>query len=356
MKLNKKIAIVCNYSLNPNRIGGMDRFFIAYDDACKNSGYQISWFFAGGKKYNFYNNLEIHICSHNLNSEFLDFHLKNEYNIVVTHFVELCTPFFKNIKSINAPFVIAVDHNPRPIDGHPFKKRIKNKLKGKLYSKYIDLFIGVSKYTVDSILKDYGTHLNYKTQIVYNGIATEIYQRRETTNFGKFIVASHLRNSKGIQDLINAVSLFSAENKALVYIDIYGEGPMEMELRDMVKSLELESIFSFKGSTPELPNLFKNYSFLIQPTYMECFSLSILESLASNVPVITTPVGGNEEIIKNEVNGFIFPAKNVSELRDLLEGILNRTKGIQNDTSKKIEEEFNLSEMVKNHVKLLPCT
>ena len=32
---------------------------------------------------------------------------------------------------------------------------------------------------------------------------------------------------------------------------------------------------------------------------MECFSLSILESLAANIPVITTPVGGNLEVVTN---------------------------------------------------------
>jgi glycosyltransferase involved in cell wall biosynthesis len=34
-------------------------------------------------------------------------------------------------------------------------------------------------------------------------------------------------------------------------------------------------------------------------SHMECFSLSILESCVMNVPVITTNVGGNEEVIVN---------------------------------------------------------
>lgn len=333
----------------------MDRFFVTYDEECKKLGYEISWFFAGGIKYDFYDNLEAHICSKDLNLEFLDFHRKNEYKTVITHFVELCTPFFKNLKSINDPFIIAVDHNPRPLGGFTKKKRIKNKLKGILYSKYIDLFIGVSKYTADSILKDYGTYLKPKTKIVYNGIATEVYQKRKLENFGKFIVASHLRSSKGIQDLINAISLLSVENKALIQIDIFGEGPMEIKLKEMVKRLELESIFTFKGSTPELPNLFKNYSFLLQPTYMECFSLSILESLASNVPVITTPVGGNEEIVEDGVNGYIFPAQDIEALKNILTEILLSKGEIQKEVAIKIERDFTLKRMVEDHVKLLEC-
>lgn len=356
MKLNKNIAVICNYDLNPDRIGGMDRFFVSYDEECKKLGFKISWFFAGGIKYDFYDDLDLHICSKDLYSEFLDFHQINEYNIVITHFVELCTSFFKTIKTKNNPFIISVDHNPRPIDGFSIIKRVKNKLKGILYAKYIDLFIGVSKYTTNCILSDFGKHLQTKTKVVYNGIATDVYLKRETENFGKFIVASHLRTSKGIQDLIKAVSLVSSKAKKKILIDIYGEGPIENELKELVESLELDTVFTFKGSTPELPSIYKDYSFLLQPTYMECFSLSILESLASNVPVITTPVGGNEEVVINGINGFIFPAKDVVQLSKLLDEILNRSKKIQENTCSEIEEKFNLTRMVNEHLTLLPCT
>lgn len=356
MKLNKRIAIICNYHLNPNRIGGMDRFFVAYDDACKHLGYEISWFFSGGKNHAFYKGLEVHICSKDLQLEFLEIHKKNSYQMVISHFVQLCTPFFKKIKAVNNPYVITVDHNPRPLEGFPIKKRIKNKLKGILYSKYIDLFIGVSRYTTNCILNDFGKHLQTKTKVVYNGIATDVYLKREEENFGKFIVASHLRASKGIQDLIKAVSLLSKETKNKLKVDIFGEGPMEKELKQLVKSLNLENNFTFKGSTPELPNLYKDYSFLLQPTYMECFSLSILESLASNVPVITTPVGGNEEVVTHGINGFIFPAKDFNELSRVLEDIINRTKSIQKDTALEIEENFTLTRMVNDHLNLFPCT
>ncbi len=356
MKSDKTIAIICNYQLNPNRIGGMDRFFVAYDKSCKELGYKLTWFFSGGEKYLFYKGLDLHICEKELKSEFLEFHKMNIYTIVISHFIELCTPFFKTIKSIDSPFTIAVDHNPRPLGGVPFKKRIKNKIKGNLYSKYIDLFIGVSQYTSNCILSDFGKHLSPKTKVVYNGIETEVYLKREAGNFGKFVVASHLRTSKGIQDLIAAVSLLSSEAKNQTKIDVFGEGPMENELKALVRSLELENIFNFKGSSSDLPKLFKNYSFLLQPTYMECFSLSILESLASNVPVITTPVGGNEEVVINGVNGFIYPAKDVVKLSGLLEEILNRSREIEKNTFSEIEENFNLSRMVNEHIALLSCT
>ncbi|MGB8706052.1 MAG: glycosyltransferase family 4 protein, partial [Gillisia sp.] len=200
---------------------------------------------------------------------------------------------------------------------------------------------------------DYGKHLAPKTGLIYNGIATQEYARRQEKNYGRFIVASHLRPSKGIQDLIEAVSLLEPGLKQRLEINIFGEGPMEAELKELVKGKNLEKQIRFCGSSPELPGLFKNYSYLLQPTYMECFSLSILESLAANVPVVTTPVGGNLEIIADGQNGFIFAAGNAEQLAEILKGILQQQRSISEPVDELIRNHYDLEKMVKEHLALL---
>ena len=357
MDRSKRIAVICDYRLDPNRIGGMDRFFRAYNQELLQKGHKLIWFFSGGEKYEFYSGFELIIAKKGQSLEDLVLnHLKadNSFNLFVTHFLPLCTAFFKRLKQLNESYIIAVDHNPRPPQGFPLKKRIKNKIKGRLYSQYIDLFIGVSKYTANCILRDYGNSLKNKTKVVYNGIDTSIYlKRNNNNNQGKFIVASHLRKSKGIQDLIEAVNLLPAEKKQLIKIDIFGEGPLEVPLKSQVNKYKLEEQIAFKGSSSRLPELFQHYSFLLQPTYMECFSLSILESLAANVPVITTPVGGNPEIITPGENGYFFEPGDINELRDLLGKTLEDELDIQKNLNLLIEEDFSLQQMLRQHIKLL---
>jgi glycosyltransferase involved in cell wall biosynthesis len=351
----KNIAVVCNYELKPTRIGGMDRFFKAYNEAFLQKGYKPTWFFSGGHKFDFYSGFELQIAEKESVESFM---LKSgkSFDVVVTHFLTLCTSFYKELKERDQPYIIAVDHNPRPLKGFPLKKQIKNRLKGSLYSRYIDCFVGVSQYTADCILQDYGSNLEKKTKVVYNGIDTSVYLKRTEEHRGKFIVASHLRKSKGIQDLIEAVKILPEEIRDKIQIDVFGEGPLEKDLKEMVAEYGLQEQFIFKGSSPHLPELFKNYSYMLQPTYMECFSLSILESLAANVPVITTLVGGNPEIISHGKNGFIFQTGNVGELSELLQKVMQREISIAQDVSALIEMEYNLEQMVTNHIKLLPCT
>lgn len=357
MNTNKKLAVVCNYALNPNRIGGMDRFYVAYDKKAKELGYEVHWYFSSYKEsISFFEDLTIFSSESSSVESFFINNLKQEkvsYHTLVTHFVALCTPFFKAAKKTGIKKIIAVDHNPRPLKGFPFKKQLKNKLKGLLYGNYINRFVGVSAYTKKHILKDFGYQLNAKTSVIYNGIDTAVFKKRNTLNKYKFIVTSHLRQSKGIQDLIVAISCLEQSIQQLIEIDIYGEGPFENELKELTSKYNLTEIIKFKGSTSQLNVLFSNYSYMIQPTYMECFSLSILESLASNVPVITTTVGGNLEIIEHGKNGFIFNPGAVYELTELLKNLLLDKIAIDTETYPVIENHFNLAQMVTNHINLL---
>jgi glycosyltransferase involved in cell wall biosynthesis len=357
--VNKKIAILCDYKLLPERIGGMDHFFWAFQKKCKDEGVKIDWFFPNVSNHNDYANFHIIATEDNASIEltFLSYLKKNKpkYDLVITHFLELCTPFFREAKIKTRSKIIAVDHNPRPLEGYSRTKGILKKLKGRLYSTFIDVFIGVSQYTVFEMQKDFGKHIANKCKTIYNGVIIDhilIQKDRKKLN-PRFLVASHLRESKGIQDLITAVSLLSSEITKELTIDIYGDGPYKSQLESMVTEKELHHVFQFMGNSPTLHTTYAAYDYMIQPTYMECFSLSILESLAANVPVITTPVGGNEEAVTAGENGYIFTAKDTKALKGIIERLYEGKQGITINTRTAIENEFTIDYMVNNHFKLI---
>ncbi len=356
----KRIAIVCNYKLLEDRVGGMDYFFWCFQKACNDKQIEIDWFFPNLASHGEYHKFNIipPLTNESLEKSVFS-HLiikKVQYSNVITHFVELCTSFFADLKKIQNSNIIAVDHNPRPINGYSLKKRLKKRLKGILYSKHIDQFIGVSDYTSHAILNDFGRFLENKTQTIYNGVLIDkiipkVNERRKLNP--KFLVVSHLRESKGIQDLIKAVNALPDALKEDLKIDLYGSGPYKEELFKLVRLFKLEPVFSFKGNQSNLNEVYQNYDHLIQPTHMECFSLSILESLAANIPVLTTPVGGNLEIVTHNKNGFIFEAKAINQLVCLLESIINGEKYITDNTRTLIENKFSIDSMVDNYMELI---
>ncbi|WP_232731991.1 glycosyltransferase family 4 protein [Confluentibacter lentus] len=355
----KHIAIICNYELLESRVGGMDYFFWAFHKKCAEEQIAVDWFFPNTASHGDYYLFNIMPSeSTGLEHHFINY-IKTqnvEYTHIITHFVELCTSFFKDIKTYQTSKVIVVDHNPRPLNGYPLKKRIKKRIKGVLYSKYINQFIGVSNYTSRAILQDFGGFLKPKTHTIYNGVLIDTITPKTTERIKinpKFLVVSHLRYSKGIQDLIKSVHMLSEDLKSDLKIDVYGDGPYKKELLQLVSKYNQESIINFKGSHSNVNELYQHYDYLIQPSHMECFSLSILESLAANIPVITTPVGGNTEVVTNNENGFIFETKDVKALTSLLGSILKGEKSIVGNTRILIENKFSMDTMVQNHIKLL---
>ncbi len=353
------IAIICEYVLISKRIGGMDRFFVAYDAALKKKGYDATWFFKDVEPFDFYKGLKIISANREDLENFFLNHCKSnqlQFEVVITHFLQPISSFYKEVKNLMCPYIINVDHNPRPLEGFTLKKQLKNKIKGLLYGKYIDKLVGVSNYTSNHIIKDFGNGLKYKTTTVYNGIDINVYKKQQFDRTElpiQFLVVSHLRESKGVQDLLAALQKIDRSLLEKIHIDIYGDGPYKQQLLDLQKEFSLEDITYFKGSSSKLNKLFHNYHYLIQPTYMECFSLSILESLASNVPVITTTIGGNIEIIDDMVNGFLFEPKDFSTLAEIIINLVTHKIAIRNNVNAKIEDKYTLEIMVANHLKLL---
>lgn len=153
----KKIALICNYKLIPERVGGMDYFFWEFDAKCKANNIAVDWFFPNKSSHGNYGAMTIYSSENqSLETCFLEKFSSENYTHIITHFVEICTSFHKIIKQKTQAKIVAVDHNARPIKGYALKKKINKKLKGFLFSKYIDTFVGVSQYSVNMLVNDFG--------------------------------------------------------------------------------------------------------------------------------------------------------------------------------------------------------
>ena len=166
------------------------------------------------------------------------------------------------------------------------------------------------------------------------------------------MVVSHLRKSKGIQDLIKAVSMRQGLIKDQIVIDVFGSGPFEQELKNLAEALGCTNNFQFLGSTAVVER-YKEYDYLIQPSYMECMSLSILEALSAGIPVITTPVGGTPEVITPGVNGFLFEPGDIEALSAIISCCVSKEAQIKGPIQPNNPEKFTLDFMVEKYFKLI---
>lgn len=358
MELKNKIAVLCDYRLMPERVGGMDRFFWLFDAECKALGHEIVWFFPNDSRHEGYSQLAI-IAANGKSIEQTFLAYNQSFDVVFTHFLELCTPFFKMVKKKDSLIkVFCVVHVSSPVGGYPLKKQIFKWIKGLLYSNYVDFYITVSDFTKRELRRQYIINNSKKIIVINNGIDTSLFLKKTYklgSNKFKFIIASHLVFEKGIQDVIDAVYLLDTKVQEKILIHIYGKGSYTSHLEKKIKDYNLNSVFEFKGSVSNLFEIYSKYDYLIHSSYKETFCFTVLESLISNTPVITTNTpGGNILLeIKEDKNGYLYDSKDIKSLSQILEEIVEGKRVIKDDVSKEVIEKYSLEKMVANYLKLV---
>src|SRR5690606_33305814 len=97
----RHIAIICNYELLESRVGGMDYFFWAFNSRCKEEDIDVDWFFPNTATHGDYKSFHIILANNkNMEQSFIS-HITTQnvsYAFIITHFMELCTSFFADIK------------------------------------------------------------------------------------------------------------------------------------------------------------------------------------------------------------------------------------------------------------------
>lgn len=171
--------------------------------------------------------------------------------------------------------------------------------------------IAVSKGVMDYFNDIY--HLEDKTSVIANLInveqikekAVEIVSRLEFNNH--FISVGRLHNQKGYDILMNVVARLLKENKLPenFKLDIYGTGPMEMELKNQLSKLELENYVHLKGQTLNPFQYVKNADMFILSSRYEPFGLVIVEAMTLQVPVLATSNAATGELIESGKNGLV---------------------------------------------------
>ena len=110
-------------------------------------------------------------------------------------------------------------------------------------------------------------------------------------------------------------------------------------------------VFSFLG-LPIMPFLHLGHSSLktqafILPSSREGASVSVMEALARNVPIVTTDIAGMPLMIKDEKEGYVVPQRNSSEIAKAVKKILKW----ENRNIKKSAEQYKWKRIVDETVK-----
>jgi glycosyltransferase involved in cell wall biosynthesis len=119
---------------------------------------------------------------------------------------------------------------------------------------------------------------------------------------------------KGIYDLIEAMSVVVARRPGVTF-ELGGDKEVEEVRRLTEKSGVAKSVRMLGWVTGDVKiAAFARAHIYVLPSYHEGLPIGVLEAMAAGLPVVTTPVGGIPEVVKDGVNGLIVSPGDVKAL------------------------------------------
>lgn len=163
--------------------------------------------------------------------------------------------------------------------------------------------------------------------VVPSGFLGEIFRRRgfatrivpNVVNLERFAAAykggaPHIlvaRNLERLYDNASALRAFALVRKRypVARMTIAGSGPERGSLEVLARELGLADAVTFAGRVENsaMPALYQDASIALNPSLADNMPISVLEALASGVPVVSTDVGGVPFLVEHEKTALLVP-------------------------------------------------
>lgn len=238
----------------------------------------------------------------------------------------------------------------------------------RLLRPFIHRFIAVSQDLATWLVNVVGIPVDEVTQI-YNGVDQLRFSPKSATilpadcprgfvDEGSVVVGTvgRLAAVKDQQLLIRALAhIFdqTPQRHEQLRCIIVGDGPERDALVDCIRKLGMEKYVWLAGDREDIPELLACMDVFVLPSLAEGISNTILEAMASGLPVIATAVGGNPELVLDDVTGILVPPGDVLELArtvNLLVDSPERRISMGEKALERIEFDFRWERTVSDYL------
>ena len=137
---------------------------------------------------------------------------------------------------------------------------------------------------------------------------------------------------------------------------VIGEGPERSRLEAFASAHpDWKGRVSFLGSSNRVAEMLNAMDVYVLPSISEGISNSLLEAMATGLPVVATATGGNPEVVVDGDSGLLFAVGDSGELAEKLLG-LRATKDLRvrlgERALRRIKENFSIDSMVRNYAEM----
>lgn len=227
----------------------------------------------------------------------------------------------------------------------------------KLSFNHQSLGLGVSEEVSKSIRMNIKPKIDVKTLL--NGVNTSFYTRSDS---------SEIKESFGIPEnaiVVGNVAVFRFQKRLIewlrvmakltnsnpnVYGIIVGAGPLEEEIKEEWKALNLQNKVFFAGLQTNVKPYFEAFDIFMMTSSFEGLPIALLEAMSMECAVVSTNAGGIKEVIRNNTDGILVDIDEWESLPLKLEELIGDDELLQElkvASRKRVKENFSMKSMVE---------
>lgn len=186
---------------------------------------------------------------------------------------------------------------------------------------------------------------------IWNGINLDRFAYHGPRPTPTAISVARLSAVKDFPTLLRAVPLVLPHVPDF-RLRIVGDGPERATLDALIRELRIDSHVELLGERHDVPALLAESGFFVSSSLSEGISLTLLEAMAVGLPVVTTAVGGNPEIVLDGQTGRLAPAGDpVTLARAIVDLCAERNLWPAMGTigRHRVEQHFEIRQMIRNY-------
>jgi len=195
----------------------------------------------------------------------------------------------------------------------------------RLLSRGVGRYIAVSRAVAGELIERFRWPAG-KVSVVYNAVELDRYGgegspalRQELGADGQLLILTPARldEQKGHRVLLRAATEVPGAIFALA-----GEGPERAELEALARELGVADRVRFLGHRTDIAELLAACDAFVLPSLYEGSSLAVLEAMAARRPVLSSAIGGTDELIEDGRDGLLVPPDNAEALAAAMRRLL----------------------------------
>lgn len=195
-------------------------------------------------------------------------------------------------------------------------KTVKARLRNNLLARFCTRIVAVSQDAASQCILDEKIPA-YKVMTILNGVDTDIFSPNRdiaslkhslgiANNIPVIGIVARLAPIKDHATLIAACQILKLSGIDF-HLLVVGDGPLKNELLSLADTLQLAASITFAGARFDIPILMNAMDVFVLSSVSEGISLTLIEAMACELPIVATNVGGNPEVVIEGETGFLVP-------------------------------------------------